>query len=101
MTGRFVSHELNNLQEAEGLQLGTVGKMIIQNRICEVAETIVATAYSANHKETYMRGLAFAQGQIAMAEWILHTAEWHMNGRQGDAPVMVLPKDLDEDTSVE
>lgn len=90
----FVSHEISDLEKAEGFQLSTVSIKMMDNYISEIAHQILSLTYRPSIKEDYFLALRFAQGQLAAAKYFRDLAVWNQNGRQGDEPTLQTPNEL-------
>lgn len=80
----FTTHELSENDQVLGHILSPPQKLVIQNRMAELATELVNTAHS-KADETYFEKINFNKGQIAELQSLLansETAEQYLNTKE-------------------
>jgi len=67
----FSSYILTTAEEQQGMQLNHEQKMVIQNRLCQIAEAKLALTFDPANVQRFLQEEAELQGQIGILKWLL------------------------------
>ena len=70
----FVSYALTTAEEQAGTILSQPQKMVLQNKLCQLAETKLRLTFDPDNIQKYLQEEAELQGQLGILTWILESS---------------------------
>jgi hypothetical protein len=70
----FVSYELTPQEEQAGTILSHNQKMVLQNKLCLIAEAKLALTFDPSNIQKFLQEEAELQGQLGILTWLLESS---------------------------
>jgi len=70
----FVSYALTTAEEQAGTILSQPQKMVLQNKLCQLAETKLRLTFDPDNIQKYLQEEAELQGQLGILTWIFESS---------------------------